>query len=102
MNYELAKQLKDAGFPQKGKGKWTPNYKKIGEKYIIESVYFPTLSELIEACIYFESKYKTFALIYEFENKYIGWIWKALILGEKVNGKTPEEAVSKLWLELNK
>ena len=48
MNYELAKKLKDAGFPQEGKGVWQHGYRKEGEKYIVESLYIPTLSELIE------------------------------------------------------
>ena len=42
INYKLAKQLKEAGFPQEGKGELRA--KPIGE----ELVYYPTLSELID------------------------------------------------------
>lgn len=48
MNYELAKELKDAGFPQKGEwatiGVSGALIKHSGDLYI------PTLSELIRAC----------------------------------------------------
>jgi len=56
MTYELAKKLKDAGFPQiwgEGyfkdlQGRLTKKgYEEIKGHYV---VYFPTLSELIEAC----------------------------------------------------
>jgi hypothetical protein len=42
MDYKLAKQLKDVGFPQKGFETWT------GDKP--HDCYIPTLEELIEAC----------------------------------------------------
>jgi hypothetical protein len=48
MEYELAKALMDAGFPQGGKGLWTHPKDAI----VIRSgdrVYVPTLEELIEA-----------------------------------------------------
>lgn len=43
MNYELAKKLKDAGFPQKG---MDCNWHETES----DELYFPTLSELIKAC----------------------------------------------------
>lgn len=44
MNYELAKKLKDAGFPQDG-----PSLSKGGSNWELPVVYFPILEELIEA-----------------------------------------------------
>ena len=47
MDYDLALQLKNAGFPQEGKG----NYFGIGPNVVpeeVHTVYFPTLSELID------------------------------------------------------
>ena len=117
MNYELVKQLKDSGFPQKGKGDY---FKPPREELLIESgevnftdnafiqsaiytiparrgyVYVPTLSELIDAC-----HGKLHCLIYNEEKNF----WSAGTTSEVKdwhNYKTPEEAVAKLWLELNK
>lgn len=90
MTYELAKKLKEAGFPQDGKGMWyadNPN----GEG---DAVYSPTLSELIEAC---ENKLWMLERI-------DGVAWEAypyVSVGKGSElGKTPEEAVAKLWLTL--
>lgn len=76
MNNELSKQLKDTGF----KGRWNP-----------------TLSELIEACgdgDYFDLE--------RWNELDINKKWLAVSLGESANGETPEIAVAKLWLKLNK
>lgn len=91
--YELAKELKDAGFPQKIKGNHiTPSDEIIGYEQSF-TAYLPSLSELIGAC-----GNENFSL-----NEVNGkWICKG---GEKytaVVGNTPEEAVAKLWLALNK
>lgn len=80
MNYELLKQLKDAGHPfvfEQGDG-----------------IHLPTLEELIEAC-----GDKFFAL-----KHHIGWIavgWDGPHLSITGVGKTPEEAVANLYLALN-
>lgn len=82
MKYELAKKLKEAGFPQK-----SPNREKDEWLY-----YEPTLSELIEACgVEFNSLVK------------FGSYWSASANDFELNGKgsTPEEAVANLWLVLN-
>ncbi len=61
MDYKLAKELKDAGFPQYGIGKYWHNgvletYQELeewGENHLgvmDNSFYCPTLEELIEAC----------------------------------------------------
>ena len=110
MNYALALKLKNAGFPQR-KGcsaclqgyafdfKAVPYSEAFGDDYVS----LPTLSELMEACsndekqIYFyRLEYDNFERLWEahagrdFSNPYDGY------------GKTPEEAVANLWLEINK
>lgn len=99
MNYELAKELKDAGFPHKcdkhGGNDGYDEYcqyqdwdKEIG--YIC----IPHLSELIEACG------NDFANLKSFSHD-----WSAEAMRDEFtegNGSTPEEAVARLWLALNK
>lgn len=92
MDYALAKQLKDAGFDQTYRGTTWRNRE-------IEEVKYPTLEELIEAC---GKDFETLERLGEggdFE-------WYATMRsyndGERVYGKTPIEAVAKLWLELYK
>ena len=48
MDYFLAKELKDAGFPQNGKNYET--HAHINDSALVERIVYPTLSELIEAC----------------------------------------------------
>ena len=120
MNYELAKKLKDAGWPQPDKkgdnygGKSNEGYSPDGVKidyseefgwtaskmsdYFPEIIYVPILSELIEACTKL-TKDGDFHL----EAMHGRWgastCWKEKDDWE--NGNTPEEAVAYLWLELN-
>lgn len=88
MNYELVKKLKRARFPESIKDNSIVD-KKTGITY-----YFPCLSELIEACgKEFHSlvrKNSIWSAIAETKDKYKVW-----------ECDTPEEAVAKLWLELN-
>lgn len=87
MNYELAKQLKDAGFP---------NFEEDWVDEVGHAVVHPTLSELIEACdSSFGSVYKTIA-------GFGATGWDKLVEGIYTYGSTPEEAVAKVWLELQK
>jgi len=109
MDYLLAKELKEAGFPQEGrvfveednvliaccfdKSCYCPKCQGDG------GVVVPTLSELIEACG--EEFYELARLGNDV------WQMKALSESEKqlplmYRGKTPEEAVARLWLALNK
>ncbi len=125
MNYELAKQLKDAGFPQKqyGNGLTPPEQhgcphwgsKKHGKCDCY--THNPTLSELIEA---FQSRYKyipglindaQFVLCRTFvlggKEGYIAYLdgdFESHEIAEKYVfiSLHAEEAVAKLWLELNK
>lgn len=84
MNYELAKELKEAGFPR---------YKDIDvEMYESEKqTYFSTLEELIEAC-------GTEIELYVGENTSVA----NKRGGPEVRCSTPTEAVARLWLALNK
>lgn len=101
MTYSLAQQLKDNNFP--GSDKWkaviagdNPNIRFGIEVKKDDLMERPTLSQLIEAC-----GDKFWKL--EFDGK----VWRAfcqntnLLIGS-CKGSTPEEAVAKLWLELNK
>ncbi len=114
INYELAKKLKDAGFPQEdGHFYWfdTGTRSMFLECVSDESealhehsreyqrlAMVPTLSELIEACgdnvfleVYKDTKSCSASnRPYSQENEKRG------------RGSTPEEAVANLWLELNK
>jgi hypothetical protein len=110
MNYELARELKDAGFPQ-GTTTDANRYNHLDSKgnpcapFYPDAVYVPTLTELIEACgDGFETlsrdttteKMCWIANNYHDadspEEKVLGWY----------EGSTPEEAVANLWLALNK
>lgn len=102
MNYELAKQLKDAGYEQKNSCTVCPHnllgnfpiYLNDILHYCYEAeelCYTPTLSELIEAC-----GDEFFALSRLKED------WTVTKERFYSNGSTPEEAVAKLWLALNK
>lgn len=110
MNYELANELKEAGFPQ-GTPKTAsfPNLQNplgyfIGEEDsdAIENrnlCYVPTLEELIEAC---ENK---FVSLKRTENDWN--IWQAIggDKGKSINmwyADTKEAAVARLWLALSK
>ena len=105
MNYELAKQLKDAGFPQGGQWeKWlcncaiskTRQYSKVHDWNTEhcppkEAIYVPTLEELIEACgvgtqLHYHSARST-----AMSSQVIGMFHE----------RTPTEAVARLWLALN-
>jgi hypothetical protein len=89
MNYELAKELKDAGWPQ--------DKLPVGG-YSREPCYIPTLEELIEAC---GGKFHSLARADK------EW-WASELLEPfadkfplRVGGSTPTEAVARLWLALN-
>ena len=89
MTYELAKQLKDAGFPLNMSDHLECVYNKTE---FIDGIWYhvPTLSELIEAC-------GTCQLNWYADAKHA----QALADGNIGEGSTPEEAVANLWLALN-
>jgi hypothetical protein len=102
MNYELAKQLKETGF----------NLRLCEDMYcecshmkygICDDRYdFPTLSELIEAC---GDEFDNLTRDYESSWKCNYYSSDDGYDDEQIYssvGKTPEEAVAKLWLKLHK
>jgi hypothetical protein len=103
MTYNLAKKLKDAGFPLNPKRDWDKSdwfWLPIDKmtKDDREKCYIPTLSELIKAC---GEKFDSLGLG-KTEPKH--WIVKSRNMDININiggNKTPEEAVANLWLELN-
>lgn len=98
--YHLALELHDAGFPQGGDGTW------VGAPDAVvwrsgDTVYAPTLSELIEAF----GGYSTLSLEMKDRQKPDRWAATASRIGQLhdwVHGSTPEEAVAHLWLALNR
>lgn len=113
LEQKLCEELRKNGYPQNshtlyGSGRYyltLPINKSNGDK-----TYEPNLSELIEACGYEtknepwgDGKFEFCLQRYEDEwgagykdpNYHESW-------DELITGSTPEEAVAKLWLELNK
>jgi hypothetical protein len=91
MDYELAKDLRNAGFPQGGAGRWIGSPKQIVWRSH-DRVYFPTLEELIAAC-----GEKFDALMYREHNK----TWSAAGEDFEAGGHlSPDAAVAHLWLAL--
>ncbi len=98
MNYELAKKLKDAGYPQKCiKGDFMSDRYSSEEGWEESNCYIPSLSELIEAT----------PQMSQLDKHYDGE-WRASYMpmpehGKDIFGfgKTPEIAVSMLYLALH-
>jgi hypothetical protein len=91
MTYELAKQLKDAGFPR-GDQLNTPHPQFFEDEAHEIPIRTPTLIELIAACgnrFYSVVRKKSGDTFYASDGD--DWI---------LPGSTPEEAVAKLWLAL--
>ena len=116
LNYKICKELKDAGFSQREQ-EWSKyissdeDHKQCwGWNRIPTDVYCPDLLELIEAC-------GDGFIELEFKNGSKDWVARGgtdlTFLGKEqikpgINdfqyaewGKSPEEAVAKLWLKLN-
>ncbi len=108
MNYELAKQLKDAGFSLNeceldGCSYIGGSLDEDGKNY-----HYPTLEELIEACgrtIQSGPELYYFTLWGEPHEWQAGFtpLWKEAVYANALGeGSTPTEAVANLWLVLNK
>jgi len=91
-DYELAKQLKDAGFVIDSHGRDSSE-----ERGCYGDVCVPTLSELIAACGDKFHKLKRYD-----DGWYAGQNHWDESYFEVEQAKTPEEAVALLWLALNK
>lgn len=107
MNYELAKELHDSGFKYGAHlhraYKEDGTFRTLGDKPTDNYIYEPTLEELIEACGEdFDALFSHFSSILEGdENKH----WRADATdrtGYSVVGFTPQEAIARLYLVLNK
>lgn len=88
ISYDLAKKLKDAGFP-------SPLTRGT------DAMYQPDLSELIEACVGFDQLLRN----YSSDKKTVNWIARHYSSEAKSiegRGSSPEIAVAELWLALNK
>lgn len=114
MNYELAKELKDAGFPiRKSRELELPEGSVVYERTFVyepqngvaidfpESLLVPTLEELIEACgDYFGQLIKI--IDGPGWNVQSRWFTENSVRESRyATGKTPEEAVARLWLALH-
>ena len=122
ISYELCKQLKDAGFPQDRWKKecswfWFEFYDEDGNEWNTNELnfdeenctYIPNLSELIEACNKFDYPSSVGLGILRRDIGCNGHCEEYTAIesgfGDKLKsgfGFSPEEAVAKLWLELNK
>jgi hypothetical protein len=107
LSYELAKELKEKGFPIKTMDE-VINITLGGEIDGIDYA-FPTLSELIDACVYFGMTYRegmpAFRMKLEGGQVEKSKGWRAVevfaeIEGLDGEGDTPEEAVARLYLQL--
>lgn len=108
MNYELAKKLKDAGFPQKEHTDAPVFWIMPSNALFLDSkmkplktyCYLPTLSELIGACgDSFSALHRRSRRFKETEKLY--WTaWTYDSYSSSRNGSTPEEAVANLWISL--
>lgn len=106
MDYELAEELKKAGFKQNQDYPREDAYVEGGNvttqhgDELTTIAYSPSLSELMEACgDGFDTLYRTNGRWYA-----IGYTGakRIDIDGIELDCNSPEEAVARLWLELNK
>lgn len=102
MTYELAKKLKDAGFPlldiEEPRTKVKSDTRINNNNQLYDYIEIPTLSELIEACGDGLSE-----LVREPQpDGSHSWWCRSKYPHDLLNHKTPKEAVAKLWLKLNK
>ena len=100
MTWELAKQLKDAGFPEGGKGNLLDASPDPHLDW--QNAYAPTLSELIEACgdgyLHIMNHSGPEEWCATFNDHFCSPLDSQKAHG---HGSTPDIAVGKLWLALN-
>lgn len=108
MNYELAKELKDVGFPQSGNGEIRSFNSEDKDQFLmderpeVEYLYIPILEELIEECE------GIFWSLHRGGSDTGAFAWIADTTGKATEeyrqafGSNPSEAVARLWLALNK
>jgi hypothetical protein len=94
---EVAKKLKDGGFPQLWKPKWTDS--RLSRIFNdVFSVYEPTLSELIQECA---KKISGFRLCCNFRVNEYGVQTEGQGLEQVKWHPSPEEAVAEFYIKLN-
>lgn len=89
MNYELALELKNAGFPQNGTN-YTPDHGGSEDT----AAYYPSLEELIKAC-----GDQFYSVVFATDRD-----WRAFGEASRMHadGATPIEAVAHLYIAINK
>lgn len=92
MDYDLARSLKDAGFPFKECNFETCTYVGDSLDESGKNYHYPTLEELIKACG------ETF---WQLAAQNADWYARTLTEAEVAKGSTPTEAVAMLWLSLH-
>ena len=105
MEYDLAKELADNNFPQDGNGTLGCKHggHAVGTRHCEEDVYFPTLSELIEACgEEFDALFGPYSSLNSHEGVQIREWRVDSVSGICTDGHSAEEAVARLWLALQK
>jgi hypothetical protein len=103
IDFALANKLKEAGFPQGGDGRWTVDPEQIVAR---DRAYVPTLEELIEAC---GGQLWSIVRLQLADVHGHRWIARDAIIDDNgdtpafhISGRSPQEAVARLWLILNK
>ena len=95
MDYDLARQLKDAGLPQNGLGFFAAENRVVGSRQysVTFDAYVPSLSELIGVCA------DSFSSLVRQADCHGGVRWLASShSSQPVSGTTAVEAVARLWL----
>lgn len=112
LSYETAKKLKAAGFPQSGEGRLVPDKEDVSvydahdptfvsSTPVSTATYYPTLSELIEACV--DKMSGDFHLV----NWGVNWIcgdYSGYVqdwVTYRCEAPTSEEAVSNLFIAIH-
>jgi hypothetical protein len=100
MEYELAKELMDLGFLYNSE-----RYCGQCESSLVFhpeddglAEYNPTLSELITAC---GESFHALKVYHRPEVEWIAMAKESFYIPGQITGKTPEEAVARLWIALN-
>ena len=94
MDYELARELEEAGFPQGGSGKWRGPPNEVVWLGSGALVYIPTLEELISACG------SEFGGVERASDQL--WIARRRHADSTFEGASLVDAVALLWLSLRR
>ena len=104
ISFELAKQLKDAGFPQAGDGKWIGPADSLVWRSA-DRVYVPTLEELIGALGHHFYSLEQIGpqkwRAQSFATKDQRHDDRTRLIGHKVDAILPEIVLARLWLALH-